>query len=201
MITSFSRCRSATRPGSVSVRSGRCSSAVTMLSNSRRSSESAGSGLLQRVQPVRQNRAVGPRVERQKRLEIAQEERPVAVLQLQFARFEDLPILIAQDRQQDPVPQFLLDGLPVDVEVGGVGRAGAVLQHVVPPGVLGGRGAHVVGHGVENLAHRRGRAGPRPSPGSRSRCPTRGSVGRNRRWHSRACFPSGLSDRARRRGG
>ena len=111
-------------------------------------------GLLQRIQPVRQNGPVGPRVERQERLVIPQEERPLAILQLQFARFEDLPILIAQDGQEDSVPQFLLDGMPIDVEVGGVRRGGAVLQHVVPPQVLGGRRAHVIGHGVQNLAHR-----------------------------------------------
>ena len=133
-----------------------------MLSNSRRSSESAGSVSLQRVQPVRRIVAVGPRVQRQSDLVIPQEERPLAIFQLQLARFQDLAVLVAEDRQQDPVPQFLFDGLPVDVEVGGVRRAGAVLQHVGPPGVLAGRGAHVIGHDVEDLAHRRGRAGPRP---------------------------------------
>ncbi len=42
--------------------------------------------------------------------------------------------------------------LPGDVEIGGVGRRGAVLQHVVPPRVLVAEDAHVVGHDVEDLA-------------------------------------------------
>ena len=33
-------------------------------------------------------------------------------------------------------------------------RGGAVLQHVVPPEVFGGGRAHVIGHDVQNLAHR-----------------------------------------------
>ena len=41
---------------------------------------------------------------------------------------------------------------PGDVEVGAVAGGRAVLQDVVPPGVLVGADAHVVGHGVEDLA-------------------------------------------------
>ena len=111
-------------------------------------------GFLHRIEPVRQDAAVSPRVDGQKQLVVAQEERPLPILQLQFARFQHLPVLIAQDWQQDFVAQFLLDGLPVDVEVSGVRRGGAVLQHVVPPEVLAGCRAHVVGHNIQNLAHR-----------------------------------------------
>ena len=55
---------------------------------------------LQRVQPVAEHRPVGPRVDRQKRLAVAQEECPVPVFQFQLARFEDLAVLIAEDRQR-----------------------------------------------------------------------------------------------------
>ena len=77
---------------------------------------------------------------------------PSLKLQLQFSRFEDLPILLSQHRQQDLVLQLLLDGPPIDVEIGRIGRAGAVLQNVVPPRVFQRGGAHVVGDDVEDLA-------------------------------------------------
>ena len=125
-----------------------------MLSNSRRSSESGGNAAFSTSSRWTENRPVGPRVDGQKRLAVAQEECPVSIFQFQLARFEDLAVLIAEDRQEEAIPQFLLDGPPIDVEVGGVRRGGAVLQHVGPPGVLARRCAHVVGHDIEDLAHR-----------------------------------------------
>ena len=191
LMTSFSRCRSATRPGSVSVRSGRCSSAVTMLSSSRKSSESGGRRFLERIQARAEDQCGSVRgSERQQRLVIPQEERPLAIFQLQLARFEDLPVLIAEDGQEDAVPQFLLDGPPIDVEVGGVRRGGAVLQHVVPPEVFGRAWRSCGWARCPGSGPSRGRARPRPSPDNRSRRPTRGSIARNRRWHSRAGFPA-----------
>ena len=111
-------------------------------------------GLLQRVQAVRQNVFVASRFDGQKRLVVPQEERPVPVFEFQFPRFENLAVLAAEDGQEDSILQFIFDGPPVDVEESGMGRSGAVLQHVVPPQVFGGRRAHVVRHRVEDLAHR-----------------------------------------------
>ena len=111
-------------------------------------------GFLQRVQAASQDGPVAPRVQRQKRLVAPQEERSGAVFDFQLARFESLTILVSEHGPEDSIAKLLFDGVPIDVEVGGVGRGGAVLQHVGPPEVFGGRCAHVIRHGVEDLAHR-----------------------------------------------
>jgi hypothetical protein len=46
-----------------------------------------------------------------------------------------------------------LERLPVDVEDLRVARAGAVLEHVLPPPVPRARDAHVIGDDVEQVAH------------------------------------------------
>ena len=107
---------------------------------------------LQFVQPMGEQDGVGLRLQRQQRLKIADEETPALKLQLQLAQFEHLAILLAEHRQQDLILQFLLDGPPIDVEKGRVGRAGAVLQDVVPPQVFDRGNAHVVRDDVEDLA-------------------------------------------------
>ena len=84
-------------------------------------------------------------------------------LQPQLAGLEDAAVVVAQDRQQDEVPQVRLGRVPVDVEVAGVAARRAVLQHVPPPGVLGARDRHVVGDDVEDLAEALAPQGPAES--------------------------------------
>ena len=80
-------------------------------------------------------------------------ERPVGEGQPELAGLEDVAVGLAQDRQQDLVLELRPGrGPPGDVEVGAVAGGRAVLQDVVPPGVLVGADGHVVGHGVEDLA-------------------------------------------------
>ena len=109
---------------------------------------------LQRVEPVGENHPVGSRIQGQQRPVVAHPKSPLAIFELQVARFKGLAVLVAQDRQQQPVPQFLFHRPPIDVEVGGVRRTGTVFQHIVPPTVFGRGGAHVIGHRVEDLPHR-----------------------------------------------
>src|SRR4051812_39392879 len=67
--------------------------------------------------------------------------------------FEGGAVVVAKDREQDLTTQLLVAcGSPVDVEERRVGRGAAVLQHVVPQGVVAAD-AHVVGHDIEELAH------------------------------------------------
>ena len=153
LTTSFSRWRSATRAGSASMHLGRCSKAVNDAFQFAQVLGVGGHGGFQGVEAMAQDRLIGSRLQRQQGLAAADEEGAVAKLQLQFARLEDLPILLPQDRQEDAVLEFFLDGTPIDVEIGGVGRRRAVLQHVVPPGVLARRRAHVVGNDVDDQAH------------------------------------------------
>ena len=93
------------------------------------------------------------RRDRQHRVEVADEEAAVLEDELQLAAVEHGAVLVAQDRQQHLVGQLGLHGAPVDVEGRRVGRGGAVLEHVEPPGVAVLRDAHVVGDDVDEQAH------------------------------------------------
>ena len=72
---------------------------------------------------------------------------------LQLAALEHAPVLIAEDRQQHLVVQVGLQRPPVDVEIGRVDGARAILEHVHPPRVERLADAHVVRDEVEHLAH------------------------------------------------
>ncbi len=62
-------------------------------------------------------------------------------------------VVVAQDRQQHAVGEVLRGRAPVDVEEVRERGGGAVLQHVLPPCVVGGEHAHVVGHDVHHDRH------------------------------------------------
>jgi len=62
-------------------------------------------------------------------------------------------VLVAEDGEKDLVREMALHRLPVDVEELGVGGAGAVFQHVVPPAIGAFGDSHVVGHDVEDVPH------------------------------------------------
>ncbi len=68
-------------------------------------------------------------------------------------RARDDAVVLAQHRHQHLALELAVDRVPVDVEIAGVGRGLAVLQHVHPPGVVGAHDAHVVRHHVEQLTH------------------------------------------------
>ena len=90
------------------------------------------------------------------------------VLALEFGA-----ILVAQNGQKKLVAQSGLERLPVNVEVFGIPRGVAILQHVLPPdGVV--PHPHVVGHDVQQEGPDPGAATrprswqslpPRPAPG------------------------------------
>ena len=111
----------------ISIRPGRCSAAVTMLST-REDAPESGASPAQFVDSMGENRGKRAGIDRQNRLIVAEIERPLAVFQPQFARFEHLAILLAQDGQQHLVSQPFGHGAPVDVEVVGVGRTGTVFR-------------------------------------------------------------------------
>ena len=92
-------------------------------------------------------------IDREDRLVVADEEAAVLVLEPELALLEDPPVVVPQDRKEDPVPQLRLERLPVDVEERGELRRGAVLEHVLPPGVPRPDDAHVVRDHVDQLAH------------------------------------------------
>src|SRR5205085_2428819 len=66
---------------------------------------------------------------------------------------EHVAVLIAEDGQQNLAAQFLAQRLPFDVEIFGIARCGAVLEHVEPPAIVGLEHAHVIGHDVDHQAH------------------------------------------------
>ena len=93
------------------------------------------------------------RIDRQILIEVPQHDHAVAERELQLAALEDVAVLIAQDRQEQLGVELRLDGTPVDVEEDRGGRAGTVLEQIVPPGVGAGPDAHVVRHEVDDVPH------------------------------------------------
>src|SRR6266511_2063734 len=51
----------------------------------------------------------------------------VVVHEPEFALFQHIAVLILEDRQQDFVLELILDGLPIDIKIAGIWRAGAIL--------------------------------------------------------------------------
>ena len=151
-MTSFSRCRSAMRSAAVSVCCGKYSSAVRMLSSSRRSADSGAKFLLQFGESGGQQHRVAPRIERQLRIVILHEKSAVGISQLELARLEHFAKLVFQQRQQHFVIEFGFDRMPINIEEMSVGRTGAVFEHVVPKRVLAADDSHVIRNDVENLA-------------------------------------------------
>ncbi len=95
------------------------------------------------------------RVDRQPVLEVAHREGAARrlVAEDEVARGELDPVVISQHRQQHAVGEMLARRVPVDVEEFRQRRSRAVLEHVLPPRVVGGEHAHVVGHEVHHLRH------------------------------------------------
>jgi hypothetical protein len=100
-----------------------------------------------------QDARVRPRIDREDGLVIAHQEAAILVLELQLAVLEHPAVVVAEDGQEDPVAQLGLERLPVDVEEGREARGGAVLEHVLPPGVPRPDDAHVVGDDVDQQTH------------------------------------------------
>ncbi len=74
-------------------------------------------------------------------------------MQAKLAILQDLPELIAEDRQQY-FPSNLRSGrVPVDIEIGSEGREATVLEDVHPPAVARLGDSHMVGDDVEKLPH------------------------------------------------
>src|SRR5882672_1293328 len=67
--------------------------------------------------------------------------------------FQDEAKLIGQERQQDFVGKLGLGRVPIDIEVAGEVRTGAVFEHVPPPEIRRMGDAHVVGDDVDNQPH------------------------------------------------
>jgi hypothetical protein len=117
-----------------------------------------------------QNRRVCIRRDRQRLLEVTHDEGAVVVGEFQFLTFQDFPVLIAEDRDEDLVGQLVLDRMPFDVEKVREARARAVLEHIEPPRIGRFRDAHVVGHQVHHVPHaaRLQRVDPAPVVGVRT---------------------------------
>ncbi len=72
----------------------------------------------------------------------------------QLTPFQHHSELISEDRKQNLSRQRLLEGVPVDVEEGSVGRGRAIFEDVHPPAVARLSDPHVVGDDVEDVAER-----------------------------------------------
>src|SRR5229473_2145172 len=107
--------------------------------------------LLQRLDLVPQQRRVLLRGNREGAIVIAQHQRAIHEGESELAPLEHNPVLIAEDREENLVLQLFCDRVPIDVEVLGVERSGAIFEHVVPPGIAA-IDPHVVGNEIEQLA-------------------------------------------------
>jgi len=68
--------------------------------------------------------------------------------QTKLSGFEDVRIMILQDRQQNFVPQVRIERAPVDIEPTRVGGGGTFGKDVAPP-IVCAVASHVVGHDIE----------------------------------------------------
>ena len=86
-------------------------------------------------------------------LEVAQRKGTGGIVPAQLAGIEDVPVLLAEERQQDLAAQLLAQRFPVDVEIVGVVRLFAPGEQVEPPRVVAAAHAHVIGDEVEDVPH------------------------------------------------
>ena len=159
---SFSRARTAIAPGSRSLRAGRFRLAVRMLCSS--SASAPGCSASQRSSVTLEDHAERVGRDRQRLVVVADEERAVAIGELQLLPLEHRAVLIAEDRNQDLVGELVLDRVPLDVEEAREARARPVFEHVQPPRVRRLRDAHVVRDQIHHVPHaaRVQRVDPRP---------------------------------------
>jgi len=85
-------------------------------------------------------------------VEVPDEEARLFVTQFELLVLERLRVSAAENGQQHPVPCDRARGMPIDVKKRSVGGAGAVFQHVHPPGILAPR-HQVVRNDVQNQTH------------------------------------------------
>src|SRR5207248_6789944 len=99
-----------------------------------------------------ENSCVCFRCEREERLEILKEEPAFGKHELEVTVFEGFGKWPPEDGEQDLAVETAGRRMPVDIEVGGVGRLRSMLEHIHPPGIFAARG-HMVGHNVQHQAH------------------------------------------------
>ncbi len=73
--------------------------------------------------------------------------------QFQIAFFQDLTVMVAQDRQKHFAAQLWAQRIPVDVEIVRVGRRWSMFQHIQPPGIVTAQHTHVVRYDIQHEAH------------------------------------------------
>ena len=119
--------------------------------------ERRGRGLeppLQLLERLAQDHAVSAWGDGIAMVEVGNAEGTGVIVQTDLLGFEHLAVRLAEDGKENFLVQARSRrGMPGDVEEVGVGRGGTILEDVVPPHVFVAHDAHVIGHGVENLAH------------------------------------------------
>ena len=138
----------------------------------------------------RRMRRVRARIERKAMLEVADAERrrsPDRIPSCSSPRRSTLAVVSPSTGSSTLPASVGRWRRPVDVEVAGVRRGAAVLEHVEPPRVVAAHDAHVIGHDVEHLAHAVRAQARRRSASKSSSLPSSGLSGRDRRCRSRAC--------------
>ena len=73
--------------------------------------------------------------------------------QHELAALEHHAVGLAEHGHQQLAVQLVAQAFPIDVEEARVHRCMAVLQHVLPPGVVGAEHADVIRDDVEHLSH------------------------------------------------
>ena len=105
------------------------------------------------VQAMREDHPAGLRRDRQLIVVIMDPEVALGILQSNLLIFEDQTVQISENRQQDFIFQFRLDGTPVDIEEARVRGTRSVVQDIRPPRIRRARNPHVVWNDIQNLAH------------------------------------------------
>ena len=112
-----------------------------------------GQARLQLLSPEVEDLGVGLGRHGQHGVVVADGELAAVEDQGELLAFQHVTVLIAQDGQEDLLVEPGLRRLPLDVEVGAVGRGRAVFQQVGPPRVPAARDPHVIGDHVGDLPH------------------------------------------------
>ncbi len=109
-------------------------------------------GIAKPGQPL-QHSGVGQRPQRKAQVAVADAKRAVLVLQPDAAAFQHAAVEIAEHRHQDPFLQRGLARIPVNIEIGRVARAVAMLQHIEPAPVERPLDAHMIRDKIGQQAH------------------------------------------------
>ena len=112
-----------------------------------------GEKALQILDPVLEDIDIGLRDNGKPVFVIADKKGPLLKNEPQILIFEDIPVLVSEDRDENLVPEFPFNRVPVDIKEIRIDRTRPVLEQIHPPEILLAGDAHMVRDNIEDLPH------------------------------------------------